>query len=102
MIYSFSFQAEESKPVYSLAQVEWGAFRDAQAKRDNYWIFGGLRDYVSYLFTKVEDDTWKAIYYEPCKGCCKCKTKTKESWKWWNFLIPRNKTPGKQIFDSKI
>ncbi|KAL0267064.1 UNVERIFIED_CONTAM: hypothetical protein PYX00_009432 [Menopon gallinae] len=84
-----------SKPIYSLAQVEWGAFRDAQSKRDNYWVFGGLRDYVSYLFTNAQDDTWKAIYYEPCKGCSKCRVKNKENWKWWSFFIPRTRTPEK-------
>lgn len=38
------------KPVYAVASIEWGAYRDANAKKDKYWYFGPLRNYATYLF----------------------------------------------------
>lgn len=41
---------ESKKPVYAVAGIKWGAYRDAEVKKDSYWYFGGLRKYATYLF----------------------------------------------------
>ena len=45
---------DTGKPVYGLVGMQWGAFRDAQARREKYWYFGGLRGYATYLFTGLK------------------------------------------------
>lgn len=40
----------ETKPIYALTGIKWGAFRDAKAKQEKYWYFGSFRRYVTYLF----------------------------------------------------
>ena len=85
----FYFQYEEnSKPVYGLIQVEWGSFRNAKANRDKYWYFGTFRDYISYIFTKVEKGAWECSYTEPCKGCNKCVQKEQVTQRWWHVFMP--------------
>lgn len=38
------------KPIYAVASVKWGAYRDAEAKKDSYWYFGAFRKYATYIF----------------------------------------------------
>lgn len=71
--------SDGGKPVYSLAGMEWGAFRDTNARRDKYWYFGGLRGYAAYVFSGLKDEktiTWKVQanmeYSPPCEGCSNC------------------------------
>lgn len=40
----------QKKPIYAVSGIEWGAYRDAQAKKDKYWYLGPLRNYATYLF----------------------------------------------------
>lgn len=41
---------EEKHPVYALSGLKWGAYRDAEAKKDSYWYLGGLKKYATYVF----------------------------------------------------
>lgn len=93
---TLNFQDEENtKPVYGLVQVEWGSFRNAKANRDKFWYFGNFRDYVSFLFTKIETGAWECKYTEPCKGCNKCVEKPEISKRWWYFFMPNTSKPGR-------
>ncbi|XP_067010132.2 acylglycerol kinase, mitochondrial [Anabrus simplex] len=92
------------KPVFSLGSIEWGAYRDAHARRDKYWYWDGLRSYVSYIFTglKGEDSgiCWQCkadlAYSMPCAGCSKCYNalqervpKESKTTRWWQAFIRR-------------
>lgn len=51
------FQSAESdggKPVFGLVGMHWGAFRDANARKDKYWYFAGLRKYATYVFSGLK------------------------------------------------
>lgn len=85
------------KPVYAIGQLQWGAFRDAYEKRDSYWYFGSLREYVTFLFNAFSDSlTWnctaKLIYTDPCQGCSNCFIKQQAlsagPRRWWSSFIP--------------
>nr|CAI5840901.1 unnamed protein product [Callosobruchus analis] len=39
-----------TKPVYAVGQLKWGAYRDAEAKKDSYWYFGPMKNYATYIF----------------------------------------------------
>lgn len=41
---------EQRKPTYALCGLRWGAYRDAEAKQDKYWIYGPLRKYATFVF----------------------------------------------------
>lgn len=41
---------ESNKPVYAVASLKWGAYRDAEASKDSYWVFGPMRKYATYIF----------------------------------------------------
>lgn len=43
-------QETSHKPIFALAGLRWGAFRDADSKQEKYWYFGSLRNYVTYIF----------------------------------------------------
>lgn len=43
-------EESQGKAVYAVAAVEWGAYRDARAKKDKYWYFGPFRNYATYIF----------------------------------------------------
>ncbi|KAG8230401.1 hypothetical protein J437_LFUL010202 [Ladona fulva] len=95
---------ESGKPVFSAGRIDWGAFHDAHARRDKYWVWGALRAYASYVFSSYKDLSWECTgeikYVLPCSGCNKCKgmargtvsepkeTKGKDS-RWWHSFIPR-------------
>lgn len=38
------------KPIYAVAGIKWGAYRDAEAGKDSYWYYGALRKYATYVF----------------------------------------------------
>lgn len=38
------------KPIYAVGGIKWGAYRDAEVKKDSYWYFGGFKKYATYLF----------------------------------------------------
>lgn len=84
---------EPNKPVYALSGIEWGAFRDAAARRDKYWYFGPLRNYATYIFSGTKVNlTWDCAaqikYLPPCSGCSNCYiTQTKPGkiqGRWWS------------------
>lgn len=89
-----------AKPVYCLGGIEWGAFRDAEAKKDKYWYWGTLRSYAAMLFMgmkgKEQGMTWQCegqmTYILPCAGCSKCYQVPEPSNKtsrWWHVFLPR-------------
>lgn len=105
---------EESKPVYGLVGLEWGAFRDANARKDKYWYFGGIKGYASYLFTGLKDEskgvTWKAQanleYTKPCEGCSNCygdridlHPEKAQSKSWWSVFGKRQPGPTTTKYD---
>lgn len=42
--------ADVNKPIYAVNSLKWGAYRDADVRRENYWYFGPLRSYATYIF----------------------------------------------------
>ncbi|KAL1506042.1 hypothetical protein ABEB36_005477 [Hypothenemus hampei] len=68
---------ENKKPVYAVGGMKWGAYRDAETKKDKYWYFGSLRKYATYLFNGLKSSlTWNCeaniLYSLPCSGCLNC------------------------------
>ncbi|KAI4462505.1 sphingosine kinase [Holotrichia oblita] len=93
--------AEENKPVYAVSGIEWGAYRDAQVKKDSYWYFGNLRKYATYIFNGYKDNlNWNCEalikYSAPCDGCSNChiSEKSTENKRWYNRFLS-NKSPDK-------
>lgn len=83
-----------SRPIYAVSSIEYGAFRDAQAKKDKYWFYGPLRDYATYIFNGYKNSlTWECNgtikYTPPCAGCSNCIVqKKKEARKVWSLFMP--------------
>nr|CAD7399356.1 unnamed protein product [Timema cristinae] len=91
------------KPIYCLAGIEWGAYRDTNARKDKYWYFDGLRWYAAYLFNGLKSDiSWRCEadldFSLPCTGCSSCHTavkqdvlsdKQKVGARWWQSYLPR-------------
>ncbi|XP_034253378.1 acylglycerol kinase, mitochondrial [Thrips palmi] len=100
---------EGGKPVYGLAGLEWGAFRDTNARRDKYWYFGGLRGYAAYIFAGFKGEktiTWNVQanmeYSPPCNGCSNCYEQRldlhpdqAQSKSWWSAFGKRQ--PGSVV-----
>nr|CAD7197126.1 unnamed protein product [Timema douglasi] len=97
------------KPIYCLAGIEWGAYRDTNARKDKYWYFDGLRWYAAYLFNGLKSDiSWRCEadldFSLPCAGCSSCHTaveqdvlsdKQKVGARWWQSYLPRlGQSPG--------
>nr|CAD7444174.1 unnamed protein product [Timema bartmani] len=121
-----SFGDLPGKPVYCLAGIEWGAYRDTNARKDKYWYFDGLRWYAAYLFNGLKSDiSWGCEadldFSLPCAGCSNCHShaaikqdvlsdKQKVGARWWQSYLPRlGQSPGdkhlhvhnKKLHDSK-
>ncbi|XP_022909206.2 acylglycerol kinase, mitochondrial [Onthophagus taurus] len=67
----------QGKPVYAVSGIEWGAYRDAEVRKDSYWYLGVLRKYATYIFNGYKNNlTWDCSalvrYSEPCQGCSNC------------------------------
>lgn len=88
------------KPVYCLGGIQWGAYRDAYAKRDKYWYWGMLRSYVTYIFMGLKSEesgvSWQCkghlSYILSCKGCSKCiqaVENDKSAHRWWHVFVQR-------------
>ncbi|XP_066137593.1 acylglycerol kinase, mitochondrial [Euwallacea fornicatus] len=68
---------EDKKPVYAISDIKWGAYRDAEVKKDHYWVFGKLRKYATYIFNGFKSSlSWNCqahlLYSPPCSGCSNC------------------------------
>nr|XP_023013717.1 acylglycerol kinase, mitochondrial [Leptinotarsa decemlineata] len=66
-----------NKPVYAVSCLKWGAYRDAEAKKDSYWYFGPFRSYATYIFNGFKSKlSWNCeaviSYSTPCQGCSNC------------------------------
>lgn len=97
------------KPIYAMATVHWGAFRDALTLRDKYWYTGPLREYSAFLFNAFSDAlTWNCNahlrYSPPCSGCSNCFVKPVEaapansgSRRWWTGFTSSS---GKNVADT--
>ncbi|KAM3963643.1 acylglycerol kinase-like protein Mulk [Aphomia sociella] len=86
-----------SRPIYAMSSVEFGAFRDAFAKRDKYWFCGPLREYATFLFNGYKNTlTWDCSgvirYTPPCSGCSNCVHKRPEVKRKWSFFLPNTQT----------
>lgn len=82
-----------SRPIYAMASIDWGAFRDVQSKRDKYWIYGPFREYASFIFNGYKNSiTWTCTgvitYTPPCAGCGNCLKKKPEVKRKWSFFMP--------------
>ncbi|XP_076274247.1 acylglycerol kinase-like protein Mulk isoform X1 [Rhynchophorus ferrugineus] len=90
---------EDKKPVYAVSGIKWGAYRDAEVKKDSYWYFGGLKKYVTYLFNGLKSSlSWNCqaeLYYSPpCPGCSNCvqvQSSLSRS-KWFQSFMKENET----------
>lgn len=87
---------EPSRPIFALSLIEWGAFRDAVARKDKYWFVGGLRNYATYIFNGYKNSlTWNCSgtikYTPPCPGCTNCTPKRQEVKRKWFFFSPSHK-----------
>ncbi|KAF7990384.1 hypothetical protein HCN44_000189 [Aphidius gifuensis] len=65
------------KPIYAVGQIEWGAWRDANAQKDKYWYLGSLRRYATFVFCGLKNNLNWSIdgtlkYTDPCSGCSRC------------------------------
>lgn len=93
---------QTKKPIYAMASIKWGAFRDAMSLRDKYWYYGGLRERAAILFnafksTALNWDCKGSLATTPaCTGCSNCfgdKMARKVEYKgrnWWSFLVPKS------------
>ncbi|XP_049834639.1 acylglycerol kinase, mitochondrial [Schistocerca gregaria] len=106
------------KPVYGLGSIQWGAYRDAHAKRDKYWYWGSLRSYVTYVFTGLKSEksgiSWQCDaeldYIYPCGGCSKCfnpnvvrnRATASQPRRWWQSFLPRQTAVSGTEFKKKI
>ncbi|KAJ8966868.1 hypothetical protein NQ314_003262 [Rhamnusium bicolor] len=66
-----------NKAIYAVVGIKWGAYRDAEAKKDSYWYFGAMRKYVTYIFNGFKNNlSWNCEatlnYSSPCEGCSNC------------------------------
>ncbi|XP_045494758.1 acylglycerol kinase, mitochondrial [Colias croceus] len=82
-----------SRPIYAMTSIDWGAFRDTEARSDKYWVYGPFREYMSYIFNGYKDSlTWtcKGVvkYTPPCAGCSNCMYKKQEIKRKWSFFVP--------------
>lgn len=87
------------KPIYALASIKWGAFRDAVALRDKYWYYGGLRQRAAILFNAFRtsrinfDCKGLLTTTPPCEGCANCfespnQEPAYKSSNWWSSFVP--------------
>lgn len=92
-------ETEVKKPIYALASIKWGAFRDAIGLRDRYWYYGGLREHAAILFNAFRtsrlnfDCQGVLTTTPPCAGCRKCYEVAADrveykSKNWWSKLLP--------------
>jgi hypothetical protein len=90
------------KPVYALAEVQWGAYRDTHAARDKYWIWGPLRGYAAAVFCWPKKQlSWdckaELSYITTCNGCKSCQGKHLKPMqaqvlthsRWWQAFLPK-------------
>lgn len=90
---------EPGKPVYAMASLHWGAYRDALLLRDRYWYAGPFREYASFLFNGFSSKlTWncdaKIRFTPPCDGCSNCFKKEEkpiENRRWMAKFIPTSR-----------
>jgi acylglycerol kinase len=102
------------KPVYCLGGIQWGAYRDANAKKDKYWYWGMLRSYVTYIFMGLKSEesgvSWQCkghlSYIVPCKGCSRCVQAVesdKSRHRWWHVFLSRQRMePGAEDYSKVI
>lgn len=79
----------ENRPIYAVSGIKWGAYRDAESKKDSYWLYGGLRKYATYLFNGYKNSLcWNCTavinYSPPCAGCSNCCNPQKLHKKWYH------------------
>ncbi|CAG9579075.1 unnamed protein product [Danaus chrysippus] len=96
-----------SKPIYALNSMEWGAFRETQAKKDKYWIYGPFREYASYIFNGYKNTlSWDCRgtikYTPPCSGCSNCVVKKPEVKRKWTFFIPTKEAASETDLTTRI
>lgn len=92
------------KPVYAMGKVEWGAWRDANAKTNKYWYWGSLRRYATYVLNGYKSGlSWDCCadlrYSNPCAGCSRCYRHQQNSIsssgdrRWWHSFVPKRNSP---------
>lgn len=42
---------DSTKPIYAANSLKWGAYRDADVRKEKYWYFGPLKHYATYIFS---------------------------------------------------
>lgn len=90
----------ESKPIYAISSIEWGAYRDAEMRSDKYWYWGSLRRYMTYVFNGYKSNlSWNCdaalTYSAPCQGCSNCyiKPDVQIQKKWYHKFLSQKSSP---------
>jgi len=52
-------ESENGKTAFALTDIRWGSYRDAQSKRNKYWIFGPWRNYAAHVFSSFRSSTFE-------------------------------------------
>ncbi|XP_034950527.1 acylglycerol kinase, mitochondrial [Chelonus insularis] len=100
------------KPIYATNTIQWGAWRDVEARQSKYWYWGSLKSYVTYIFNgyKKKNINWDCNanirYSDPCQGCSNCYNKSQfnesSDKRWWHVFIPRIKSYSNEPDYSRI
>nr|XP_037277487.1 acylglycerol kinase, mitochondrial-like [Rhipicephalus microplus] len=91
---------KEVKTVYSLGQIEEGAYHNLLTTIPKYWYFGPLKARAALFFGALkgvpETTVARLSYSEPCSGCSWCfnqnalgEVKPPPKRRWWHSLIHR-------------
>lgn len=62
-------------PVYGLAGIEWGLWRQIKKREEALWFLGPLNKYASLIFhgnALQQEVTANIRYSKPCSGCSQC------------------------------
>lgn len=91
----------ELKPVYTAGTIEWGAWQDAYARRNKYWLGKTLRKYATFIFNGYKSNlSWNCNatlkYTDPCTGCSNCYKNVNatdqfihSNKRWWHAFLPK-------------
>lgn len=45
------------KPVFAMCGLRWGSYRDTLANTSKYWVFGPLKNYMTFIFAALRSST---------------------------------------------
>ncbi|XP_014662025.1 PREDICTED: acylglycerol kinase, mitochondrial-like [Priapulus caudatus] len=86
-------EGNQGKPVYALAELQWGPLREAKERASKYWYLGPLKRRATYVISVMKE--WpqyvraKLSYVLPCEGCSKCYVAPPPPppLRWWQSIL---------------